>query len=90
VLLNAGSDHVEPDRDRPLADNTDRFVYDDRRAVAGVLSHLFFGPGTGGTARTAPRDIYRAHDLLRDAGHDSIDIGEVVEGEGRVLLKLEL
>jgi hypothetical protein len=36
----------------------------------------------------APRDVYRAHDLLRDSGHDSVDIGEVVEGEGRVLLKL--
>jgi len=39
-------------------------------------------------AVVAPRAVYRAHDLLRDAGHDSIDIGEVTDGEGRVLFKL--
>ncbi len=47
-----------------------------------------FNLGIGMIAVVAPRDTYRAHDLLRDAGHDSLDIGEVVEGEGRVLLKL--
>jgi phosphoribosylformylglycinamidine cyclo-ligase len=47
-----------------------------------------FNLGIGMIAVVAPRDRYRAHDLLRDAGHDSVDIGEVVEGEGRVLLKL--
>lgn len=47
-----------------------------------------FNLGIGMIAVVAPRDQYRAHDLLRDAGHDSVDIGEVVEGEGRVLLKL--
>ena len=47
-----------------------------------------FNLGIGMIAVVAPRDVYRAHDLLRDAGHDSVDIGEVVEGEGRVLLKL--
>ncbi len=47
-----------------------------------------FNLGIGMIAVVAPRDVYRAHDLLRDAGHDSLDIGEVVAGEGRVLLKL--
>ena len=47
-----------------------------------------FNLGIGMIAVVAPRDVYRAHDLLRDAGHDSIDIGEVTDGEGRVLLKL--
>ena len=47
-----------------------------------------FNLGIGMIVVVAPRDIYRAHDLLRDAGHDSVDIGEVVEGEGRVLLKI--
>jgi phosphoribosylformylglycinamidine cyclo-ligase len=47
-----------------------------------------FNLGIGMIAVVAPRDVYRAHDLLRDAGHDSVDIGEVVPGEGRVLLKL--
>ncbi|HEX2117576.1 MAG TPA: phosphoribosylformylglycinamidine cyclo-ligase [Acidimicrobiales bacterium] len=47
-----------------------------------------FNLGIGMVAVVAARDVYRAHDLLRDAGHDSVDIGEVVEGEGRVLLKL--
>jgi phosphoribosylformylglycinamidine cyclo-ligase len=47
-----------------------------------------FNLGIGMIAVVAPRDVYRTHDLLRDAGHDSVDIGEIVEGEGRVLLKL--
>ena len=47
-----------------------------------------FNLGIGMIAVVPPRDAYRAHDLLRDAGHDSVDIGEVVEGEGRVLLKI--
>ncbi|MGH9264641.1 MAG: phosphoribosylformylglycinamidine cyclo-ligase [Acidimicrobiales bacterium] len=47
-----------------------------------------FNLGIGMIAVVDARDVYRAHDLLRDAGHDSVDIGEVVEGEGRVLLKL--
>ena len=47
-----------------------------------------FNLGIGMIAVVAPRDVYRAHDLLRDAGHDSVDIGEVVQGEGRVLLRL--
>ena len=47
-----------------------------------------FNLGIGMIAVVAPGDAYRAHDLLRDAGHDSVDIGEVVEGEGRVLLKI--
>ena len=60
--------------------------------LAGDVSHdemtKVFNLGIGMIAVVAPRDVYRAHDLLRDAGHDSVDIGEVVEGEGRVLLKL--
>ena len=47
-----------------------------------------FNLGIGMIAVVAPRDVYRAHDLLRDAGHDSVDIGEIVEGEGRVRLKM--
>jgi phosphoribosylformylglycinamidine cyclo-ligase len=47
-----------------------------------------FNLGIGMIAVVAPRDVYRTHDLLRDAGHDSVDIGEVTEGEGRVLLRL--
>ena len=47
-----------------------------------------FNLGIGMIAVVAPRDVYRAHDLLRDAGHDSVDIGEIVEGEGRVQLRL--
>ena len=47
-----------------------------------------FNLGIGMIAVVAPRDVYRAHDLLREAGHDSVDIGEVVEGEGRVLVRL--
>jgi phosphoribosylformylglycinamidine cyclo-ligase len=46
-----------------------------------------FNLGIGMIAVVAPRDVYRAHDLLRDAGHDSVDIGEVVEGAGEVRLK---
>ena len=53
--------------------------WDDRK-----LDHV----GIGMIAVVAPRDVYRVHDLLRDAGHDSVDICEVVEGEGRVLLKV--
>jgi phosphoribosylformylglycinamidine cyclo-ligase len=47
-----------------------------------------FNLGIGMIAVVAPRDVYRAHDLLRDAGHDSVEIGEVVEGEGRALVRL--
>jgi len=47
-----------------------------------------FNLGIGMIAVVAGRDVYRAHDLLRDAGHDSVEIGEIVEGDGRVLLKL--
>ena len=47
-----------------------------------------FNLGIGMIAVVAPRDVYRTHDILRDAGHDSVDIGEIVEGDRRVLLKL--
>jgi len=64
----------------------------DQIQAAGQISPdemtKVFNLGIGMIAVVAPRDVYRTHDLLRDAGHDSVDIGEVVEGEGRVLLKL--
>jgi phosphoribosylformylglycinamidine cyclo-ligase len=45
-----------------------------------------FNLGIGMIAVVPPGDVFRAHDVLREAGHDSVDIGEVVEGEGRVRL----
>ena len=86
---------------RILPDNCDAVVLGDRWEVPEIFNQIrmagnvgpdemskVFNLGIGMVATVAPRDVYRAHDLLRDAGHDSVDIGEVVEGEGRVLLKL--
>ncbi len=66
-------------------------IFDQIRAAGDISPDEMvkvFNLGIGMIAVVAPRDVYRTHDLLRDAGHDSVDIGEVVEGEGRVLVKL--
>jgi phosphoribosylformylglycinamidine cyclo-ligase len=66
-------------------------IFDEIQAAGDISPDEMtkvFNLGIGMIAVVAPRDVYRTHDLLRDAGHDSVDIGEVVEGEGRVLLKL--
>jgi phosphoribosylformylglycinamidine cyclo-ligase len=86
---------------RVLPDNCDAVVLRSKWEVPEIFNQIqaagnvgpdemakVFNLGIGMIAVVAPRDIYRAHDLLRDAGHDSVDIGEVVDGEGRVLLKL--
>jgi phosphoribosylformylglycinamidine cyclo-ligase len=86
---------------RVLPDNCDAVVLRSKWEVPEIFNQIqaagnvgpdemakVFNLGIGMIAVVAPRDMYRAHDLLRDAGHDSVDIGEVVEGEGRVLLKL--
>ena len=86
---------------RVLPRNCDAIVVGSRWEVPEIFNQIraagdvgpeemakVFNLGIGMIVVVAPRDVYRAHDLLRDAGHDSVDIGEVVEGEGRVLLKL--
>jgi phosphoribosylformylglycinamidine cyclo-ligase len=86
---------------RVLPDNCDAIVVRSSWEVPEIFKQIqaagnvgpdemakVFNLGIGMIAVVAPRDRYRAHDLLRDAGHDSVDIGEVVDGEGRVLLKL--
>jgi phosphoribosylformylglycinamidine cyclo-ligase len=86
---------------RVLPDNCDAVVLRGKWEVPEIFNEIqrtgeigpdemtkVFNMGIGMIAVVAPRDVYRAHDLLRDAGHDSVDIGEVVDGEGRVLLKL--
>jgi len=86
---------------RVLPENCDAVVLRSKWEVPEIFNEIqragdigpdemakVFNMGIGMIAVVAPRDVYRAHDLLRDAGHDSVDIGEVVEGEGRVLLKL--
>ena len=85
---------------RVLPDNCDAVVVTSKWEVPEIFSQIqlagdiraeemtkVFNLGVGMIAVVAPRDVYRAHDLLRDAGHDSVDIGEVVEGEGQVRLK---
>jgi len=86
---------------RVLPRNCDAIVQRSRWEVPEIFNQIqaagdigteemtkVFNLGIGMIAVVAPRDVCRAHDLLRDAGHDSIDIGEVTDGEGRVLLKL--
>jgi phosphoribosylformylglycinamidine cyclo-ligase len=86
---------------RVLPDNCDAIVVTSKWEVPEIFNQIqvagdiggeemskVFNLGIGMIAVVAPRDVYRAHDLLRDAGHDSVDIGEVVEGEGQVRLKL--
>ena len=85
---------------RVLPDNCDAIVVTSKWEVPEIFNQIqaagdiraeemtkVFNLGIGMIAVVAPRDVYRAHDLLRDAGHDSVDIGEVVEGEGQVRLK---
>ena len=45
-----------------------------------------FNLGIGMVAVVRPDDVFRAHDALRSSGVPSVDIGEVVHGEGRVRL----
>ncbi len=86
---------------RVLPENCDAVVLRSKWEVPEIFNEIqragdigpeemtkVFNLGIGMIAVVAPRDVYRAHDLLRDAGHDSVDIGEVVEGEGKVRLKL--
>ena len=86
---------------RVLPRNCDAVVFRDKWEVPEIFNQIqaagdvsademakVFNLGIGMIAVVAPRDVFRAHDLLRDAGHDSVDIGEVVDGDGRVLLKL--
>jgi phosphoribosylformylglycinamidine cyclo-ligase len=85
---------------RVLPDHCDAVVVTGKWEVPEVFNQIqaagdiraeemtkVFNLGIGMIAVVAPRDVYRAHDLLRDAGHDSVDIGEVVEGAGEVRLK---
>jgi len=86
---------------RILPRHCDAVVLQDRWEVPEIFNQIrsagnigpdemakVFNLGIGMIAAVAPRDVYRVHDLLRDAGHDSVEIGEVVEGDGRVLLRL--
>ena len=41
-----------------------------------------FNLGIGMVAIVRPDDVFKAHDVLRGAGMESIDIGEIVHGEG--------
>lgn len=45
-----------------------------------------FNLGIGMAAIVAPDDVFAAHDALRGAGIESIDIGEIVAGKGEVHL----
>jgi phosphoribosylformylglycinamidine cyclo-ligase len=45
-----------------------------------------FNLGIGMVAVVAPDDVFRAHDALRSHGVGSVEIGEVVEGSGEVVL----
>src|SRR5205085_5164054 len=45
-----------------------------------------FNLGIGMVAVVAPGDAFKTHDVLRSHGVESVDIGEVVAGDGRVLL----
>ncbi|HJV08208.1 MAG TPA: phosphoribosylformylglycinamidine cyclo-ligase [Acidimicrobiales bacterium] len=85
---------------RVLPDDCDAVVVTSKWEVPEIFNQIqaagdirademtrVFNLGIGMIAVVAPRDVYRAHDLLRDAGHDSVDIGEIVQGEGQVRLK---
>jgi phosphoribosylformylglycinamidine cyclo-ligase len=54
--------------------------------VAAEEMARVFNLGIGMIAVVPADEVFRAHDVLREAGHDSVDIGEIVEGEGRVRL----
>jgi len=41
-----------------------------------------FNLGIGMVAVVHPNDLFKAHDVLRAAGVESVDIGELVQGEG--------
>ena len=43
-----------------------------------------FNLGIGMVAVVPPEEVFRAHDVLRSHGVESVDIGEVVPGEGTV------
>jgi phosphoribosylformylglycinamidine cyclo-ligase len=45
-----------------------------------------FNLGIGMVAVVAPSEVFRALDILRGAGVESVEIGEVVPGDGRVTL----
>ena len=45
-----------------------------------------FNLGIGMVAAVRPDDVFRAHDALRSAGVQSVDIGEVTSGAGQVQL----
>ncbi len=85
---------------RVLPRHCDAVVLRDRWEVPEIFNQIqaagnvspdemakVFNLGVGMIAVVAPRDVFRVHDLLRDAGHDSVEIGEIVEGGGRVTLR---
>jgi phosphoribosylformylglycinamidine cyclo-ligase len=45
-----------------------------------------FNLGVGMVAVVPPDEAFRAIDVLRGAGHQAVEIGEVIEGHGRVVL----
>ena len=49
------------------------------------MAHVF-NLGIGMIAVIDPDEVFRALDVLRGQGHDAVEVGEVVEGDGRVVL----
>jgi phosphoribosylformylglycinamidine cyclo-ligase len=54
--------------------------------VADDEMERVYNLGVGMVAVVAPDDVFRTHDVLRGAGVESVDIGEIEPGEGRVRL----
>ena len=62
-------------------------IFEEIRKEGGVAAEEMdrvFNLGIGMVAAVRPDDVYRAHDTLRSAGVQSVDIGEVEAGEGQV------
>jgi phosphoribosylformylglycinamidine cyclo-ligase len=58
----------------------------EARGVPRSEMERTFNLGIGMVAIVSPEDSDRCHEILRAKGHDSIDIGEVVEGKKQVHL----
>jgi phosphoribosylformylglycinamidine cyclo-ligase len=64
-------------------------IFDEIRRIGEVSEEEMarvFNLGIGMVAVIPPDDVMRAHDILRSHGVPSVDIGEVVPGEGAVHL----
>jgi len=65
-------------------------IFDEIQRLGSVADDEMakvFNLGIGMVAVVRPGEVFRAHDVLRSAGVESVDIGEVAPGDGSVRLE---